>query len=316
MFAVRGVAVSLSAFFLLYIVFSLMVLLAWRGVRRFRAGCPARWFADLLFWLRISPLAAAIVVTAAFTVPSFILLEPHAIAEPLGAVPLVLGLGCVALLAAGAYKATVAVVRTSHVVADWVGGAPATTTDAAVPVFRTGSIAPALTVVGIRQPRVVLSEAGAAALSESELRTALQHEVAHVRRWDNLKKLMFRFCSFPGMSPLESAWLEAAEMAADDAAVSSLTEALDLAAALIKLSRISPARACPEIATGLLHGAAALVNARVERLIAWDDSRTQRSGERNWWYAAVPLLGVAVSLALTYSALISRVHMATEWLVR
>ena len=40
---------------------------------------------------------------------------------------------------------------------------------------------------------------------------------------DNLKKLVFRFCPFPGMSKLESAWSQAAEMAADDAAVALRT---------------------------------------------------------------------------------------------
>jgi Zn-dependent protease with chaperone function len=67
------------------------------------------------------------------------------------------------------------------------------------------------------------------------LQTALNHEVAHVSRRDNLKKLLLRFVAFPGMSGLETAWLEATEMAADDAAVSTAGDALDLAAALIKL---------------------------------------------------------------------------------
>ena len=51
---------------------------------------------------------------------------------------------------------------------------------------------------------------------------------------DNLKKLVFRFCPFPGMAGLESAWSQAAELAADDAAVSNLNDAVDLAAALVK----------------------------------------------------------------------------------
>jgi len=64
--------------------------------------------------------------------------------------------------------------------------------------------------------------------------------MAHAHRRDNLKKLLFRFCAFPGMSRLEAAWCEAEEMAADDAAVASVGDALDLASALIKLSRLAP----------------------------------------------------------------------------
>jgi len=87
---------------------------------------------------------------------------------------------------------------------------------------------------------VLLSDAAAAVLSPQELATALQHEMAHAHRRDNLKKLLFRFCAFPGMSRLEAAWCEAEEMAADDAAVASVGDALDLASALIKLSRLAP----------------------------------------------------------------------------
>ena len=55
------------------------------------------------------------------------------------------------------------------------------------------------------------------------------------------------------MAKLEQAWSEAAEIAADNAAVSSLSQALDLASALIKISRITPVRTAV-LATGFLHG--------------------------------------------------------------
>ena len=60
-----------------------------------------------------------------------------------------------------------------------------------------------------------------------------------MRSWDNLKKVLISATPFPGMGSIESAWREAAELAADDAAVTNRQEALDLAAALIKLSRSS-----------------------------------------------------------------------------
>src|SRR5947209_20522386 len=99
-----------------------------------------------------------------------------------------------------------------------------------------------MTAVGIIRPRVLLSDTAEALLLPDELRSALRHEAAHIRRRDNLKKLLFRLAAFPGMSQLEAAWLEATELASDEAAVSNLSEALDLAAALIKLSSLAPTR--------------------------------------------------------------------------
>ncbi len=156
-------------------------------------------------------------------------------------------------------------------------------------------------------------------LTASELQTALQHEVAHVRRRDNLKKLLLRFVAFPGMAALEAAWLEATEMAADDAAVSNAAEALDLAAALLKLSRLNPSGSVdPAIAmtAALVNSPAAVMNARVQRLLAWSDDR--RASSKN----VSPLFGLAAALAtaalfvVSYSQLLVHLHTATEWLVR
>jgi Zn-dependent protease with chaperone function len=106
----------------------------------------------------------------------------------------------------------------------------------------------------MRAPRVLISESAVAVLGEDELRIALKHELAHIRSCDNLKKLVFRFAPFPGLSKLDSAWSQAAELAADDAAVSSVNDALDLAAALVKLSRLVPVEAAPACTVGFVTG--------------------------------------------------------------
>jgi Zn-dependent protease with chaperone function len=153
-------------------------------------------------------------------------------------------------------------------------------------------------------------------LSSNELRTALNHEVAHVRRRDNLKKLLLQFVAFPGMRELESAWLEATEMAADDTAVSSVGEALDLAAALIKLSRFTPTEAPVELTTALVHSPASAMNARVERLVAWTEDRRVPVPKYSPWYGVSAALATVALLAVSYSHMLVRVHTATEWLVR
>jgi beta-lactamase regulating signal transducer with metallopeptidase domain len=185
-----------------------------------------------------------------------------------------------------------------------------------VAVLRISAAAPALTAAGILRPSVWLSGAAEFVLTERELQTALRHEVVHVRRRDNLRKLVLRFVAFPGMAKLESAWREASEMAADDAAVSSATEALDLAAAVIKLSRLAPLEAPAELTTALVHSPAECVNARVERLIAWGERRQPADAAYSLASAVCAAVAVMATLAVTYSELLVRVHIATEWLVR
>ena len=69
MFALRGLAVSFSVFVIVYAVLSLAVSLGWRTVWQRSQRHPVRRIADLLFAFRVFPLAAAAVITAAFTVP-------------------------------------------------------------------------------------------------------------------------------------------------------------------------------------------------------------------------------------------------------
>ena len=56
MFALRGIAVSLTFFVLLYCLLSTLVAVAWRSLKLLHA--PARSLAALLFALRVLPMAA------------------------------------------------------------------------------------------------------------------------------------------------------------------------------------------------------------------------------------------------------------------
>jgi beta-lactamase regulating signal transducer with metallopeptidase domain len=315
MFALRGVAISFSVFVMVYCVLSLAVSLTWSRIQQWAQHHPVRRIADLLFSLRMLPLATAAVITAAFTVPSFLLLEPRAIDEPVGGVPLALGICGATLGIFGLVNAAMAIRRASRTISSWTNAAQPVPSPAPLPVLRIARTVPAMTAVGIVRPRILLSGAAEFVLAANELQTALNHEVAHVRRRDNLKKLLFRFVAFPGMSALEDAWLEATEMAADDAAVTNASEALDLAAALIKLSRLGPAEAA-DLTAALVHSPASSMNARVERLIAWNDERRVPPQSLSGWYGLAAAVVTITGFAFTYSQLLSQVHTATEWLVR
>jgi beta-lactamase regulating signal transducer with metallopeptidase domain len=316
MFFARGIAVAFSVFVMVYCVLSLAVCLFWRTVGLYTQRHPVRRIADSLFALRIFPLVTAAVITAAFTVPSFLLLEPRAIDEPMGEIPLILGICGAVLGIFGVGNAAMAIRRASRSISTWTNEAQPVNSRVPVPVLRISGVVPAMTAAGIVRPRVLLSGAAASMLTANELQTALDHEVAHVRRRDNLRKLLLRFVAFPGMSSLEAAWLEATEMAADDAAVSNASEALDLAAALIKLSRLRPTEPPVDLTAALVHGPASITSARVERLIAWSDERLVSPRSFSPWYGLAAALATVAVFALTYSQLLVRVHIATEWLVR
>lgn len=315
MFAARCLGVSLAVFVLLYAALSLAVGRGWKLVWRIFKPRSARGAADLLFVLRILPFALSCAVTLAFTLPSFLLLEPRGTDEAVGSAPIALGLCCLALFAMGILRAYRAQSKTSRAMAEWLSGASVMESSPEATVLQTGKHTPGLTVAGVCAPKVLVSQEAVATLTRSELRTALRHEMAHVRRYDNLKKLLFRFSVFPGMKNLEHAWSEEAEMAADDAAVSSLREALDLAAALIKVSRLGPVQASAELTTGLLHSSTGL-SARIQRLFAWDKTQASQPGGLRWRYTLAPAATTVIGLFFSYSSALTQMHAVTEWLVR
>jgi len=316
MFAARGIAVSLSVFVIVYWTLSLAVCLSWQRIWRYSQSSPVRRRADWLFALRMSPLIFAGLITAAFTVPSFVLLEPRAIDEPVGRIPQMLSLCVVALGMLGVGNAVRAAREAGRRVGAWVKDAQPVESGSSLPVLRISRVAPAMMATGILRPRVLLSNAAESVLTAGELRTALSHEMEHVRRWDNLRKLLLRLVAFPGLGALEAAWLEVSEMAADDAAVTNAVEALDLAAALIKLARLDPLDPPLDLAAAILHGPASIMNSRVERLLAWSERLRVQPQRYSVWYGPSVALATMTMLAVTYSQLLACVHAATEWLVR
>jgi beta-lactamase regulating signal transducer with metallopeptidase domain len=245
--------------------------------------------------------------------------------EGMGVVPLVLGVCALLLIACGCFRVVAALAKTSRVVAGWLEGAHPLDTDSTAQsdaktvtktvTFRSRSEAPPLTLVGVHKPKVLVSESTIALLSRDELQIALKHELAHMRSRDNLKKLVFRFCPFPGMAQLESAWSQTAELAADDTAVSNMDDALDLAAALVKLSRLVPVDAAPVCTVGFVTGS---IGARVARLLAWSEAEAGKSRPIRIrpWHAIPPVLVALLCVFATYGPVLALTHEVTEWLVR
>jgi Zn-dependent protease with chaperone function len=310
MFDIRGILVALAFFGVLYCLLSLVMVCIWRGaylLRRISAAGLAR----LLFGLRIFPLVASTLVTLAFALPAFFRLESGVIDEDLGT--LVFSTCTLLLLAACLFRVLTAQARTVRVVAEWMEGASALDAGTHVPTFQAKPGIPSLLLFGVSKPKVLVSETAVALLSREELRVSVRHEVEHIRSRDNLKKLITHCCLFPGMAGLERAWQEAVELAADDAAVSSRREAIDLAAALLKLSDLAPFQPSPAFTTGLVNVSTS-VNLRVERLLAWNESK-MRGAQWSWWYLLPLVLATVWFAAAYYGQALLFTHRLTEWFV-
>lgn len=310
MFGVRGVLVALGFFGVVYCLLSLLVVCVWRGVRLLCRNSAAG-LARLLFGLRIFPLAGSAFITLAFALPAFLLLESGAIDEDMGT--LAFSICTLLLLAAGVFRVVMAQASTARAVAEWLEGAHALDAGAGGPTLQTKPGLPPLLLYGVSRPRVLVSETATALLSPDELRVAVQHEIGHMRSRDNLKKLILHGAPFPGMASLEGAWQEAAEFAADEAAVSNSGDAIDLAAALIKLSDLVPVQDPPAFTTGLVN-LSALVKPRVQRLLAWNGSCSR--AVQLWWWCCLLLAVATVPYTVAhYGQALLFTHRATEWFI-
>jgi Zn-dependent protease with chaperone function len=319
MFAARGIAISLSVFVIVYLVLSLAVASGWRRARLRAHRLSIGHAADMLFGLRMFPLVTAGLITAALTVPSFFILEPRTIDEPVGGLSLALGACGLILGLGGIMNAAIVLRRASIAVAGWTRGARPAETDSSVAVLTISPAAPAMTATGILRPRILLSRAAELRLTSGELQAALDHELAHVRRADNLKKLLMRFVAFPGMRSLEAAWLETSEMAADEAAVATPDNALDLAGALIKLSRLVAEPATADLTAALVHSPVSAIYTRVDRLLAWSEKPavgSRKCSRCGLSFGLAATFAAITIFVVTYSQLLVHVHTATEWLVR
>jgi len=309
MFVFRAAIVTLGFFGVFYCLLSLLVVCLWQSSTLLFRNSPIR-SARLLFALRIFPLIGSAFITLTLALPAFILLE-GGMDEDMGTG--LFGVGALLLFAAGLFRMFTAQASASRVVAKWVEGARALDANVAAVKFHARMGMPPLLLYGVSTPRVLISEEAVTLLSTDEMRAAVRHEIGHVRSRDNLKKLIVYGLPFPGMTSLEQSWQEAAEFAADEAAVSNNEDALELAAALIKLSDLVPVQDPPIFTTGLVN-IRALVKMRVERLLAWDESSSSAAHLR--WWCLLPLVLATVPYTVAhYGQTLLFTHRVTEWLI-
>ena len=308
-FLLRGVGMMFSEFLLVYACVWLLLLLAWKIWPR----SWARPGPDALFAVQLTPFTLAAFAVSAFSVPAFLRFEPRQTQEVFGAPVLVLGGLSFVLLAATVWRTGSSILEVSRLTRDWEQNATARRSSSHFYIVETAADAPPLAVAGLFHPTLYISSSLTRVLNRQELEGAIAHEIAHVRRRDNLKKLVLRLCCIPAPNPIEQQWLASLEVTADSEAVRSRQQALDLASALVKAARLSTAS--PDLTMTFTSAGSELLRLRVNCLLYWSGNSSSISGA----YVAVLagcLSATAVLLWSLYPTLLLAVHRFSELLMR
>ncbi|HVB37741.1 MAG TPA: hypothetical protein VND92_04355 [Vicinamibacterales bacterium] len=285
---------------------------------RDRPVARARW----LFALRMLPAALSILFVGAVFVPAFWRFEPRDTAEAAGPVLGALALVAAGLIAAAGWRGARALRHAHRQSAAWLQRATAFAVNPTLPSYLVDEGGPAMSLVGLVRPRLFVARQVVEHLSAGELDAAVAHELGHRTSRDNLKRLAC-ICA-PDLltftragADLEGEWARAAELAADMRATSSsAVRRLDLAAALVKVARLTMAPAPIGVPCSTLHDGGDIA-IRVHRLAAGAPPPPPgRPRLRRSLHAALAIAaGIVLAIACSH-ALPAVVQAVTETLVR
>jgi Zn-dependent protease with chaperone function len=254
------------------------------------------------------PMIAALAGAFGIVLPAFVLFEPRHDGEAHGLLlPVVATVGGFLLCRWGGRAARMIVIS-RRVTARWTrDGVRLVDARWGTTALAIDSGAPIVAVAGILRPRIYVDRRVLESCTPAELDAVAAHERAHILRRDNLRRLLVAACSGP-FSSSAAAWRESAELAADRLAASSPATAVDLAAALVKLSRLGMPPSLDALMVSTIHDAAPLER-RVRRLLAVRPHTPRKRFAGTLWIAApVLLVGAPPVLQL--------VHAGIEHLVR
>ncbi len=320
-YLLRLVCLCLAAFFLVHLALGMVVLAVAPAVVRMAERIAPRSAARWLLTLRLVPPACALFVVVGLCVPSYLWLEPEAAAEGVG-------LACLACALLGAAVWSLSIARTARAASRSLryvercqsAGYEKRLEGYPSPVWVVEGGTGSLMLAGIVQPRIFISRRVLAALSADQLSAAIRHESAHRASRDNLKRLIVLLTPgvlpfFRGFGALEAQWARFAEWAADDRAVEGDSRrSLSLAAALVRVARLSTAPYPTSLITSLLDECRDLA-ARVDRLL--DVKPAGETPGRGMPVAAagVALLGGLVVTVMLQPATFQSVHRLLEELI-
>ena len=335
MYLVYGSILASAWFVTVNLVSSLLV---WSAIDRI-CGVTAAWSpatrARVLLACRLLPTVASIGFVAAVFIPSFGRFEPRHFDEGFGLVTTSMAVAGYALLAAAAYRGAQAIRESERRMAAWIcESKPIELGMENVRTLCVDAARPAMTLVGVIRPTLLVTRPLVDLLTREEMTAALDHERGHRRSWDNLKRLAIRSCAdalswLPASSRLEQAWICSAEQAADRVAAQDASSGLALASALLKVARASllpspstsrltgsPETLAPELQSPLVGGGGVVLQARVESLLEGTERETSYSpttlGPLTRVIVAIVVVAAGVVAFHAYAPVLESVHTATE----
>jgi Zn-dependent protease with chaperone function len=329
MFYLLSISLCCAVFFIVLAASSVLCMWAGRLLRSPASSLAPQTGANLLFTIRILPVLLALLATFAFVLPALLKFEPRSTGELVGWPLLAFAILGACVLVVMSFRAATIVRSTRRVAANWRRcSAKLPLQDIAIPVYcldgtSHGSV---LAVLGFFLPRIFVAKQIVDTLTQAELMAALEHERAHVNSFDNLKQLVLKITHIPGWlsvsAEADSAWINASEIAADEAALASGVSILDLSGALIKVASLSSHAVVGETvaASHLVPlGPGSSLQARVDHLkkILEGNDPALRAAPRNRMKNIVASLALAViGYATCVSTVLPLVHDALEALVR
>lgn len=268
--------------------------------------------ARLLLALTTGPAILGLAIAFGVALPAFVRFEPAHTGEPHGALLPLLAVAGAVMLGTILWRGARMLFASRLLVARWArSGAPLTDARWGMPATAIDAGFPVVAIAGIFHPRLFIDRGVLAACSPRELDAIAAHERAHLHRGDNLRRLVIGACA-GAASARAAAWRQASEEVADDRAAASPHGAVELASALLKISRLAPAGSIDEAALSTIHDGGCL-ETRVRKLLATRDSSPPASPISAAWMPLLPVVFVALAWN---DSLLRSVHAGLELLVR
>jgi beta-lactamase regulating signal transducer with metallopeptidase domain len=258
MYELLGFCLALAALLTLNAFASLLAVGLWRSIERFTHHWSQAARANVIFALRVFPPAIAILCVLTLLVPAYIAYEPRTTAEVVSFKLVAIAFLSIVGLALALWRGFRTWRVTRRLVIDWLDHAePINVENVSIQAYRITHRFPVVAVVGAFRPRLFIANQIFDTLNAVEIQAVVAHEASHLTAHDNLKRALVRACRdvlmmVPCGRSLDRAWAEAAEAAADERAarMRGATGALDLAEAMIKISRVVPIGAKPTMPAG------------------------------------------------------------------
>jgi beta-lactamase regulating signal transducer with metallopeptidase domain len=294
-YTLRLLCLCFASFFLIHAALGLAVWTATPGAIRIGESMRPRSGARFLLALRLLPVTLAAFVVSGLCVPSYLWLETNEATERAGLICCAMALLGLFVCASSLARSTRALLLSARQARRYKREGRSDREGNPLPVTIMNSDTPVLALAGLIRPRVIVSRGVLQTLSREELKAALEHEHAHRKSQDNLKRLVLFLAPeiFPfsrGFTRLNRCWARLVEWAADDEATAGDSRrSLSLAAALVHMARMGAAPTVSPLASSFIGNDQDLA-IRVDRLLGLAPIR------ENLPRRARALLGMAVAL--------------------